>query len=48
MGYVTVSVDVDVDLSDIDTEDLVEELNRRKYPASVGNVDSSELLERMH
>ena len=29
MGYVTVSVDVDVDLSDIDTEDLVDELKDR-------------------
>lgn len=31
MGHpITVSVDVDVDLSDIDTEDLIEELNGRR------------------
>lgn len=29
MGYVTVNVDVDVDLYDIDTEELKEELERR-------------------
>lgn len=31
MGHpITVSVDVDIDLSDIDTEDLIEELNCRR------------------
>jgi hypothetical protein len=31
MGHpITVSVDVDIDLSDIDTEDLIEELNGRR------------------
>jgi len=30
MGYVSVNVDVDVDLSDIDTEDLLEALNGRR------------------
>jgi hypothetical protein len=29
MSYVTVSVDVDVELSDIDTDQLTEELERR-------------------
>jgi hypothetical protein len=29
VGYITVNVDVDVDLYDIDTEDLREELERR-------------------
>jgi hypothetical protein len=29
MSYITVNVDVDVDLYEIDTEDLVEELQRR-------------------
>jgi hypothetical protein len=29
MGYVTVNVDVDVDMYDIDTDDLIEELDRR-------------------
>ena len=30
MGYVSVNVDVEIDMSDIDTEDLVEELLKRK------------------
>jgi len=29
MGYVSVNVDVDVDLSDIDTNDLIDELKDR-------------------
>lgn len=28
-GYITVNVDVDIELEDIDTDDLVEELDRR-------------------
>lgn len=30
MGYVSVNVDVDIDMSEIDTEDLIEELQKRK------------------
>ena len=40
MRYITVNVDVDVDLSDIDTEDLLEELERRQK-APEGGVDIS-------
>lgn len=37
MGYpITVNVDVEVDLSDIDTEDLTEELNGRRDKYGMG------------
>ena len=40
MRYVTVSTDVDVYLEDIDTEDLIDELNSRN--ASFGASDAGE------
>ena len=45
--YKTVTVDVEVDLSDFDTDDLIEELeDRGKWPGSSDiRFDSTELLE---
>lgn len=42
MGYVTVNVDVDVDLYDIDTEELREELERRGGSLSDNDWDGGE------
>ena len=38
---ITVNIDVDIDMSDIDTEDLVEELEMRNHtmPINLGGVD---------
>ena len=45
--YKTVTVDAEVDLSDFDTDDLIEELESRgKWPGSSDiRFDSTELLE---
>jgi hypothetical protein len=45
--YKTVTVDAEVDLSDFDTDDLIEELeDRGKWPGSSDiRFDSTELLE---
>jgi hypothetical protein len=45
MGYTTVNVDVDVDLSEFDTDDLIEELEGRGV-----NFDTTgrELLEKIY
>jgi hypothetical protein len=41
-------VEVDVDLSDFDTKDLLEELESRgELPASEGPYDSKELVEQI-
>ena len=47
MTYRTVTVDAEVDLSDFDTDDLIEELeDRGKWPGSSDiRFDSTELLE---
>jgi hypothetical protein len=47
MTYRTVTVDAEVDLSDFDTDDLIEELESRgKCPGSSDiRFDSTELLE---
>ena len=47
MTYKTVTVDAEVDLSDFDTDDLIEELeDRGKWPGSSDiRFDSTELLE---
>lgn len=37
--YVTVSTDVDIYLDEIDTDDLVQELNSRGHNHSVNDVD---------
>ena len=42
MGYVTVNVDVDVDLYDIDTDELVEELERRGVALSDNDWDDGD------
>ena len=47
MTYKTVTVDAEVDMSDFDTDDLIEELeDRGKWPGSSDiRFDSTELLE---
>ena len=41
-------VEVDVDLHDFDTEDLIEELEERgELPASTGPYDSNELVQQI-
>lgn len=46
-----ISVDVDVDLNDFDTDELVEELDRRGYDYNTKGVDADEaraLLENVY
>lgn len=48
--YVTVSSEVEVDLSDFDTDDLIEELENRGYDYNTSGVDADamrELLEKI-
>jgi hypothetical protein len=50
MPYKTVykEVDVEVDMSDFDTEDLIEELEERgELPLSTGPYDSKELVQKI-
>ena len=50
MPYKTVykEIDVEVDLSDFDTEDLIEELEERgELPLSTGPYDSKELVQKI-
>ena len=43
--YVTVSTDVDVYLDEIDTDDLIEELERRGRDYNTNGVDADEMRE---
>lgn len=46
MPYITAEVEVDVNLSDFDTSDLIEELESRgEMPSKEGSFDAKELLE---
>jgi len=46
MPYITAEVEVDVNLSDFDTSDLIEELESRgEMPSNEGSFDAKELLE---
>ena len=46
MPYITAEVEVDVNLSDFDTADLIEELESRgEMPSNEGSFDAKELLE---
>ena len=46
MPYITAEVEVDVNLSDFDTDDLIEELESRgEMPSFEGSSDDKELLE---
>lgn len=50
MPYITVNTDVDIDLYDIDTEDLIEELERRgKNPNDIEmiNLELKEMVEKI-
>ena len=42
-------VDIEVDLHDFDTEDLIEELEERgELPSSTGPYDSNELVQQIY
>ena len=41
--YVTVTADVEVDLSDIDTDDLIDELETRGRDYNTNGVDADEM-----
>jgi hypothetical protein len=41
-------VEVDVDISEFDTDDLLEELAERGALPAEGNVDAKELIEQMY
>ena len=43
MGYRTVTVDAEVDLSDFDTDDLIEELEDRGVDYNTKGVDADEM-----
>ena len=46
MPYITAEVEVDVNLSDFDTDDLIEELESRgEMPSNEVSFDAKELLE---
>ena len=46
MPYITAEVEVDVNLSDFDTDDLIAELEfRGEMPSNEGSLDAKELLE---
>ena len=48
MPYITVNTDVDIDLYDIDTEDLIDELERRgKETSKQLNFEHRELIEKI-
>lgn len=46
MSYVTVNIDVDVDMSDIDTDDLIEELESR-HENFLSEVSDDTLLKEI-
>ena len=46
MPYITAEVEVDVNLGDFDTDDLIGELEARgEMPSNEGSFDAKELLE---
>jgi hypothetical protein len=48
MPYITVNTDVDIDLYDIETDDLIDELERRNKETSVRlNFEHRELIEKI-
>ena len=48
MPTITVNVDIDVELDDIDTQDLIDELNRRGHQLGFKENDNNELLEKIY
>ena len=51
MPYVTVTTDVEIELKDFDTDDLIEELERRGRDYNTNGVDGDdmrELLEKIY
>ena len=50
MTYKTVytEVEVDVDISEFDTDDLLEELEERGALPAEGNINAKELIEQMY
>ena len=49
MGYVTASVDVDVDdlLEEVDTDDLIDELKRRGNDYNTQYIDADEARQKL-
>jgi len=49
MGYVTASVDVDIDdlLEEVDTDDLIDELKRRGNDYNTKYIDANEAREKL-
>ena len=45
--YRTVNVDIDVDLSEFDTDDLVEELEERGHCMGFGPTDIQQIVEKI-
>ena len=48
MPTISVNVDVDVELDDIDTQDLIDELQRRGQQLGFREIDNTELLEKIY
>ncbi|WP_024873106.1 hypothetical protein [Tolumonas lignilytica] len=48
MPTISVNVDVDVELDDIDTQDLIDELERRGHQLGFKESDNNELLEKIY
>lgn len=48
MPTISVNVDVDVELDDIDTQDLIDELERRGHQLGFKESDNTELLEKIY
>ena len=48
MPTITVNVDIDVELDDIDTQDLIDELNSRGHQLGFKENYNNELLEKIY
>ena len=48
MTYITVNTDVDIDIGEIDTDDLVEELERRGKGMEVESNSGTELVTAIY
>lgn len=48
MPTICVNVDVDVELDDIDTQDLIDELQSRGHQLGFKESDNNELLEKIY
>ena len=48
MPTITVNIDVDVELDEIDTQDLIDELQSRGHQLGFKEIDNNELLEKIY